>query len=158
MFRLIRLIDYDRGGIIAAPHDGIAMLFVDMVGERQRPSRPLRHQLPGCRDFIEPVPEEPGVGLFYVRESDLLGEAYLHYWNSDGPDEPPWMEAPWERPWWPRLAADPRPIFIVHPPWEVFLDQRVEEFHKIRHPPPMPPDHVELVDHYYALRRQVRVG
>ena len=142
MFRVLRLTDIDKGAIIAAPSDGFAMFFVAEV-DRER-THCTRYNSVGVREFVEGVPEEPGLALFRVREGDLLGGTYFHFMK-DGV-----QEAPWERPWWDRLAADPRPIFILAPPWEVYIDMNTEG---TREPPPMPTKGVEMVDHYDALRR-----
>jgi hypothetical protein len=155
VIKIIRLIEYDRGGVIAAPGPGFAMFHVDDVkdrGERQG----NRFTWVGCRDFVEPIPEEPGIALYRVQEGDLLGEAYLRHFIKDDPQDEGYgrQVAPWERPWWPRIAADPRPVFIVHPPWEVYVDGYTR---KARTPPPMPTEGVEVVDHYQALRRDPKL-
>jgi len=144
----IRLTEYDRGGLIAAPTAGLGMFFVDGIKDRER-THHNRYNVPGCRDFVEAIPEEEGIALFSVQRGDLLGESYMMYWLGDG--DGAWQQAPWERPWWPRLAKDPRPIFLVHPPWEIYVDMRVDG---CRTPPPMPPEGVELVDHYNAEERR----
>lgn len=146
-FHILRLEDEDRGAMIAAPTDGFAMFLVEDV--RHERTDNVRYNLPGVRDFVEGVPEEPGLALFRIRAGDLLGGSFLTYGRREEGED--WTEAPWERPWWPRLAADPRTIFIIIPEWECYGDSRTGT---IRIPPPMPTEGTQFVDHYFALQRQ----
>jgi len=133
MFTVILLTEDDRGGFITAPKDGFALFLVDDV-KHERPRRE-RYGEPGVRDFVEGVPEEDGLALFRVQKGDTLNKTHLVFVNGDGNHQ--WREAPWERPWWPRLDADPRRIFIIEAPWEPYTDTRLPPG-QTREPPEIP--------------------